>query len=366
MSLARLAHRLGGDRAGVDHDRVASRPARGGQAPASPRSRRRSAGSRWVAKTGAAVHASAARNSGERRAREDQRGRAGHPDAVVAPVESELAAVEDAPSPGAPVSPRRCRGDGRGAGARAAGQRDAGRRAPRPASADRSRGRAPATNSTLVALGEQRVVLDRGAARGEVHRLGIGDEEDAMRVAHADGARGRRRAAVASSPSPRRQRNSCPVELRRAHVDRGSARRRHRPARSSPRSVARVDAARAGLGHQQPRDAAGGVAAGGRGRAVGVEEVEPRHRRPSPRSITASWSKPTPRWRSPSARASAGVTAAPPARRSIDHEVVAEPVHFQEPEAAGLTFAGDSPSMRRYIGDGGGAARVRPARGFRA
>ena len=40
------------------------------------------------------------------------------------------------------------------------------------------------------ALGEQRVVLDPRPDRGEVDRLGVGDDEDAVRVAHADRARG--------------------------------------------------------------------------------------------------------------------------------------------------------------------------------
>ena len=85
---------------------------------------------------------------------------------------------------------------------------------------------------------------------------------------------------------------------------------------------------------------------------------------PAPSRITASWSNPTPRLRSPSARASAGVTGGAADAGVDHHEVVAEPVHLEEPEIAGLTRGERFAIHARYIGEGAGAATGRAAGRF--
>ena len=76
------------------------------------------------------------------------------------------------------------------------------------------------TNSTLVRSGNSGSCSNRGPDRGEVDRLGVGHHEDAVRVAHADRARGageRQRVEVHRA----RERHLVPAELRRSHVDPG-------------------------------------------------------------------------------------------------------------------------------------------------
>ena len=70
----------------------------------------------------------------------------------------------------------------------------------------------------IGALGEQRVVFGAGAFGGQVDGLGVGDEEHAMRVAHAHGGgiAGKRQVQGVDGM---RQRDLGPIELRMAHVD---------------------------------------------------------------------------------------------------------------------------------------------------
>jgi hypothetical protein len=134
---------------------------------------------------------------------------------------------------------------------------------PRPACAG---GRGETLHELHIgAFGEERVVFVSGPKLFEVHRLGIVDEEGAMRVAHAGGDRVARRWAgagvglAASGMSAQSKSPGC------AHVDRGQAAARRRAPAGSPRSV-RIEGQPIGprTVHQMARDAAGGVAAGRR------------------------------------------------------------------------------------------------------
>ena len=196
-------------------------------------------------------------------------GRAGQPDAIVAPVNPHCAAVglDHHPPPGQAAQ---MGGHRHSTGARAAGQRDAGAAFPHPHSkvvgAD-ARGK-----RDIGGLREQRVMFGGGTTGGQINRLGIIDKEHAMGVAHADADRvafDRKVKGIAISA----QRYLGPAQQRRPHVDAGQA-------------VASI------FGHQhaafgaqrQPRqptlrqfgggDAAGGVAAGPGHRAIGIVECQ--------------------------------------------------------------------------------------------
>ncbi len=211
------------------------------------------------------------------------------------------------------------------AGARSAGQRDAGAALPHPHPQPVGRGERDIFD--IGRLREQRVMLDRRAVPGQIHRLGIRHQEDAMRIAHAHR---RRRARDRQRQRVRRlgQRDLGPVELRRSHVDRGQPAagidRHQQPALGQQRQPVA-----AGFGHQMPGDAAGGIAAGGRSRAVGVEEAQPRigiaggldHHQ----LVEADAAMPVAQ--RPRQRRRHHGTAAP---LVDDHEVVAQPVHFHE------------------------------------
>ena len=185
---------------------------------------------------------------------------------------------------------------------------------------------------TLVRCGKSGWCSCAGPEGGEVDRLGILDEEGAVRVAHAR----RHRIAVdrqVQRVDLARQRNVAPVEQRRAHVDAGQPAARILARREPALGPDRQPVAARSASITQPRDAAGGVAAGGRRACRRRCRRSAASRRRRPRAITASWSKPTPRCRSPSARASAAVIDAG-AVRGVDHdEVVAEPVHLHEGQA---------------------------------
>jgi hypothetical protein len=86
-----------------------------------------------------------------------------------------------------PVRPAARGGHGHGAGGGAGGQRHAG--APFPDAHAQVVGGDQARELHIGAFGEEGVVLDLRAARGEVHGLGVIHEEGAMRVAHGGGDR---------------------------------------------------------------------------------------------------------------------------------------------------------------------------------
>ncbi len=230
-------------------------------------------------------HASAPRKSGREAALEHQRGRPGHPDPVVAPVDVEIAAVEPhrhLPSgqPAARGRPRRRR--------RPPSRRRAWscRRAPRPAS-----GSSPASIDVheldVGPLGKQRIVLDPRPALGERRP----PRRPRPRTRNA-GCPCRPRSAGPRAAA-RRRRPRAPAALRRQCCCGGPMFTRISPAAGvlcaqHAAAGAQVERARAGLVHQQPRDAARRVAAGRGGRAVGVPEVDAsrprRRRRGSPRA----------------------------------------------------------------------------------
>ena len=136
-----------------------------------------------------------------------------------------------------------------------------------------------------------------------------------MRVAHARSPPGHPSIGRCSVSTSSRQRDLLPIQHRRAHIDTRSGRLPH-PRPQEPR-------ARSGASAARPR---AHPSAGSREcsawrsrrppsvRPIRIVEREPDRRRSSS-STTASWSNPTPRCRSPSARASAGVTTVPDARR---------------------------------------------------
>ena len=208
------------------------------------------------------------------------------------------------------------------------------------------------TNSTLVRSGKSGSCSTVGADAGDVHRLGVGDDEDAVRVAHADRARGRRGGAGRRGPSRGR---AAP----RPSAARGGpmlTRVRPSPASSAwrmPRPVRRSRARAPALGHQHARDAAGGVAAGVGEAAVGVPEVDlggdpeagAHHRELVEADAAVAVAEGAGERRRHRSRR-------PVLGAGVDHdEVVAEPVHLQEPEIAGLTirtrFAIHAPLYRR-------------------
>src|SRR5258708_1908178 len=102
--------------------------------------------------------------------------------AVLQPFDLELAAIDDDDRLAlAEPAPRR-RDQGR-AGARAAGERDAGAALPHPkadaAPVD------PLGDADIGALGKQRMVLQHRPQALEIDALGVVDEEHRVRIAHA-------------------------------------------------------------------------------------------------------------------------------------------------------------------------------------
>ena len=174
-------------------------------------------------------------------------------------------------------------------------------------------------------------MLEPRAVFGRVHRSGVGDEEHAMRVAHAhrDRIAGQRQVQRVNRA---RQRHVPPVKLRRTHVDAdqpiGAAPGCQRAMRGHQR-----DLIAAKFGHDAIRDAAGGVAAGFRTRAVGVPEIKGEVRvigvpdlgqlvEPDATMPVAQRARQCGRGHRPSAP------------RVDDHEVIAGAVHFYEGETA--------------------------------
>ena len=300
--LAGLAHRLGGHGAGVDDHGVAEAGGRGeplhrlglvGVEPAAEggEDRRRSCQRREEVRRRAGPRRPASSGRSSRRRRRASRSRASPPSSrtvtrrPVRPRRAVTTAAAQAPEPQASVI-----------------------MPPRSQTRMRMVSRSITCDELDVgALGEQRVVLDprRRCRRRRPPR------RPARRRRSADcpcrRARGARRAAAASSVHRAGERHLVPVELRRAHVDPDQAVAGVLGAQHAAPG-AEVERRGAGLVHQQPRDAAGGVAAGVGRACRRRSRSRPRPPRPRPSRTTASWSKPTPRWRSPSARASAGVT----------------------------------------------------------
>ena len=153
----------------------------------------------------------------------------------------------------------------------------------------------------IGALGKQRIVLEaRRPARPRRAR-----RHRRRRTSRA-GCPCRPPPAAAGAGSPMRHRQACPrpasgisapVRAGRAHRHGHPAVRQQRPRAAGARRP-RARAARWPFVDQQPRDAAGGVAAGAGLAAVGVEEAHAGVGVRSAGSITMSWSQPIPRWRS--------------------------------------------------------------------
>lgn len=119
-------------------------------------------------------------------------------------------------------------------------------------------------------LRKQRMCFDRRAECGDVERVGIVDEERAVRIAHAAGgrrARQRQRERVGGFGEG----YVLPAEPRRAHLDLDQPVRILRTMQA-PAIRAQHDRRRAGLPHQLPCDAARRAAAGIERRAVGIPE----------------------------------------------------------------------------------------------
>ena len=190
----------------------------------------------------------------------------------------------------------------RGAGAGAAGQGDADAAFPHP-HADMAAVQ-HLGEFDIDAVGKQGMGLDQGPDLGHRRLFGIAHEQDAMGIAHRTAAL----AVMARLPAAKwnwmvsivlGQGNLVPVQLGRAHIHRHqalagiAADQRCRPCSSS------LTRARPALVHQQPGDAARGVAAGFHFAAIGIEEAQA-WRRPwrCPAAISTTVSQPMPKWRS--------------------------------------------------------------------
>ncbi len=345
--LARLAHRLGGDGAGVDHDRVADAGRRG-----EPLHRLGLVGVEPAAEGGedrARSRRSAPRNSGESRPSKTS---------AVGPViqtpSSRQSITSSPPSSRTvtrrPVSPRRAVDHRGGAGARAAGERDHRRRAPRPASGS-SRGRSPARTRRWCARGTAGRARCAApiAARSTASASGTTKTQCGLPMPTAPGPPS---SGSASRSIARASGTSSQVELRRPHVD---------PDEPAARVLGAQHAApgpQVERGRRRSRPSAAARRSGWRCR----------RRRPRvPSAFQKSTSAATP-VAGPDHRelveADAAVAVAERARQrrrhrraaaaGVDHdEVVAEPVHLQEPEIAGLTigvrFAIHAPLYRRRL-----------------
>ncbi len=168
------------------------------------------------------------------------------------------------------------RGDRGGAGPAAAGLGDA--RAAFPHPQPDAVGPGYSRDLHIRAFGEHRVMFDIRPQGGQIDRLGVLDEEDAMRIAHVDGRGvGQRslfdgqRQCISRFP----QRDFRPIQPRRAHVHRDDAVRTGLGGQQPGR---RFDRRRrpARLFHQRGGDATGAVAAGRRFAAVRIIEAEAR------------------------------------------------------------------------------------------
>jgi hypothetical protein len=215
------------------------------------------------------------------------RGRPGHPDAGVAPVDA-MSPPSSVRRTERPVRPRR-------AAATATAQEEEPEASVMPVPRSQTRMRRwsgrEARELHIGAFGEERVVLrsPRRARRGPRPR------RRPRRRCNAGcpwrWRPGRRRWAGAGCRRPP-QRDVGPVGQGLAHVDEV----RPSPASRACRMPRSVRIVRATTGRAPPSrggDAARGVAAGRREGPVGVVEDQPG--RPASGSITASWSKPTPR-----------------------------------------------------------------------
>ena len=168
----------------------------------------------------------------------------------------------------AAVRPRRCRRDERGAGAAAAGARDADAALP-DAQADPLAARRTVGDADIGALGKQLgSCSSTGAERREIDRLGVGDEERRVRVADIGADRVRRAArreigtcSVSDGRAPAGCRASrvraAPMSTATRH--RPAARRRaarppsRQPTRSPARSPRRAATRRSACRCRRPR-----------------------------------------------------------------------------------------------------------------
>ena len=121
------------------------------------------------------------------------------------------------------------------------------------------------------ALGKDRMVLEQRAEAGEVVGLDVVDPEDGVRVAHVDDRRRMQDRRVdradlqfdgAGVAEFLGQRDLVPAEARPAHVDGDRLRLAGVAGVEQPGIGLDDGAGAAALAHQQPADAAGGVAAG--------------------------------------------------------------------------------------------------------
>ena len=256
---------------------------------------------------------------------------AGHLDmAVLAPDDPQRATVEDnvdiAPGDPPPRACYRC-----GAGAGAAGARQAGAALPH-AEPETVFGKALG-NANVRALGKERIGLQPRADLGQWHGLGVVHEEHRVRVAHVD-RHGVRERPCADRDVERVHRagqgDLVPVEPRRPHIDAHLA-CTGLVSRERPGIGFQDHTIRAGLIQQQPGRAAGAVAAGRDLAAVLVPEPEVgvgaavTRRLQDDQLIAADTSAPV--------GDGAHARAVQRERRLAcieHHEVVAEPVHLGE------------------------------------
>ena len=211
----------------------------------------------------------------------------------------------------------------------------------------RRRGRGPARPARWCARGK-RVMLDRGAERREVHRLGVGRRRRCSAGCPCRPRRVARRGAGQRVHRARRA-GSRPSELRRAHVD------AREPA---PRVAARRSAAPGVDGQRRSADLVHQQRATQR---VALPQAPPRCRRSS-RSRARNQrpsrcgSRPTGRSPRPGAghpgpglrRRNNGVASA----RIDHHEIIASPMHFHERQAKGCARLLHAGHIRRLIGVG--------------
>jgi len=252
---------------------------------------------------------------------------------VFGPVDEQFAAVDldRDPAPGqAPPD----RGDYCRAGARSAGLGQA--RAALPHAQPKPVAALDLGDADIGALREQTVMLQPGADYGDRHRVGIVDEEDGVRVAHADTDRVAERAfrdAEMQRVPVFRERDFAPVRCRPAHVDRDAA-VAVALAVKHPGNALEGDFGLSGLPHQQRGRTAGAVAAGAGFRTVAVQEGEAvvrqvgGRRRDDDELVAADAAMPV---GDPGRGSGAGRRRAVP---QVQHdEVVAGAVHFHERKA---------------------------------
>ena len=217
------------------------------------------------------------------------------------------------------------RGNSRGTGPRPTGKRDA--RAAFPDAHPQPVGCCQRGKFDIRAFGKQQVALQCRPLPRHVDRVGIRDEQHAMRVSHANGNRSTGQWQVQRIHGPGK-RHLGPVQLRLAHVD---ADQPIGAAQGVQCAACRADA-HAVLPcppHHMIRDAARGIAAGAGPGAVAVPEIQRDIgviRIPDFRQLVESDAAiAVPQ------RACQRSRCHRPASARVDHDkVVAQPMHFHE------------------------------------